>query len=83
MIAASLALGTISWMLWRDRETTTPLLALERFGNLPARVRFTSRSVQLNLPLGRRQQDLREHGFLADLHDVPWLEGRKIEFLGG
>ncbi len=82
-MAASLALGTISWVLWRDRETTTPLLALERFGNLPARVRFTSNSVQLNLPLGRRQQDLREHGFLADLHDVPWLAGRKIEFLGG
>jgi hypothetical protein len=82
-MAASLALGTISWVLWRDRETTTPLLALERFGNLPARVRFTSNSVQLNLPLGRRQQDLREHGFLADLHDVPWLDGRKIEFLGG
>lgn len=82
-MAASLALGTISWVLWRDRETTTPLLALERFGNLPARVRFTSHSVQLNLPLGRRQQDLREHGFLADLHDVPWLAGRKIEFLGG
>ena len=82
-MAASLALGTISWVLWRDRETTTPLLALERFGNLPARVRFTSSSVQLNLPLGRRQQDLREHGFLADLHDVPWLAGRKIEFLGG
>jgi len=82
-MAAALALGTISWTLWRDRETTTPLLALERFGNLPARVRFTSNSVQLNLPLGRRQQDLREHGFLADLRDVPWLEGRKIEFLGG
>jgi len=82
-MAASLALGTISWVLWRDRETTTPLLALERFGNLPARVRFTSNSVQLNLPLGRRQQDLREHGFLADLQDVPWLAGRRIEFLGG
>jgi hypothetical protein len=82
-MAASLALGTISWVLWRDRETTTPLLALERFGNLPARVRFTSNAVQLKLPLGRRQQDLREHGFLADLRDVPWLNGRKIEFLGG
>ena len=82
-MAAALALGTISWTLWRDRETTTPLLALERFGNLPARVRFTSNSVQLNLPLGRRQQDLREHGFLADLRDVPWLAGRKVEFLGG
>ena len=81
-MAAALALGTISWVLWRDRETTTPLLALERFGSLPARVRFTSNSVQLNLPLGRRQQDLREHGFLADLRDVPWLAGRRIEFLG-
>lgn len=82
-MAAALALGTISWVLWRDRETTTPLLALDRFGTLPARVRFTSNSVQLNLPLGRRQQDLREHGLLADVRDVPWLAGRKIEFLGG
>lgn len=82
-MAAALALGTISWVLWRERETTTPLLALERFGNLPGRVRFTSNSVQLNLPLGRRQQDLRDHGFLTDLRDIPWLGGRKIEFLGG
>ena len=43
-LAAALALGTLAWTLWRGRELTTPLLALERFGDLGARVRFGERS---------------------------------------
>lgn len=82
-LAASLALGTISWTLWRNRETVTPILAFERFGDLGARVRFTSTAVEVHLPLGRRQSDLYEHGLLADVYNVPWLEGRKVEFFGG
>ena len=82
-VAASLALGTISWALWKDRETVTPVLALERFGDLAGRVRFTPAAVEVRLSLGRRQRDLHEHGLLADVHDVPWLDGRKVEFLGG
>jgi hypothetical protein len=82
-MAAALALGSISWALWRERETVTPLLALERFGSLAGKVRFTSTAVELHLPLGLRRRDLQEHGLLADVQNVPWLAGRKVEFLGG
>ena len=82
-LAASLALGTISWELWRNRETPTPILTLERFGNLEARVRCSSTAVHVQLPLGQRQRDLYEHGLLADVHEIPWLDGRTVEFFGG
>lgn len=82
-LAASLALGTISWTLWQSVETVTPVLALERFGNLDAKVRFTSTAIQVHLPRGRRQRDLHEHGLLADVHRIPWLDGRTVEFFGG
>ena len=82
-LAASLALGTISWTLWRDRETVTPVLALERFGNLAGKVRFTSNAVEVRLPLGRRRNDLYEHALLADVENVPWMNGRRVEFSGG
>jgi len=35
------------------------------------------------LPLGRRYRDLYEHGLLADVREVPWLDGRVLEFSGG
>ena len=81
--AAALALGTISWELWRHREIATPILALERFGNLEGRLRFTPTAVEIRLPLGRRQRDLYEHRLLGDVHQVPWLNGRRVEFFGG
>ena len=82
-LAASLALGTIAWTLWREREVTDPLLALERFGDLDARVHSTAATLHVRLPLGRRFWDLRDHGLLADVHDVPWLDGRAITFGAG
>ena len=82
-LAASVALGTISWTLWRARETSVPLLALERFGDLGAHVCFDERSVRVRLPLGRRYRDLYEHRLLEDIADVPWLDGRTIQFAGG
>lgn len=82
-LAASVALGTIAWELWHTRESTDPLLALERLGDLDARVRFTQRSVRVIVPLGRRHRDLLDAGLLADVHDVPWLDGRTLEFSGG
>jgi hypothetical protein len=82
-LAAALGLGTIAWMLWRDREATDPLLALERFGDLGATVRFDERRVLVRLPLGRRHRDLFEHGLLADVRGVPWLGGRVLELSGG
>jgi hypothetical protein len=82
-LAAAVSLGTIAWRLWKDRESPDPVLALQRFGNLSARVRIEAERVHVRLPLGRRQADLREHGFLADIADVPWLAGRVVEFTGG
>jgi hypothetical protein len=82
-IAASLALGTIAWTLWKDREPVTPLLALERFKDLDAHVRFNEHAVKVRLPLGKRHQDLYEHGLLADVADVPWFAGRVLQFSGG
>jgi hypothetical protein len=82
-LAASLALGTIAWELWRERESVVPLLALERFRDLDAHVRFDHRSVRVRLPLGRRYQDLNEHRLLADVHNVPWLGERVLQFSGG
>ncbi len=82
-LAASMALGTISLTLWQNFETVTPVLALERFGNLDGKVRFTSTAIQVHLPLGQRQRDLYEHRLLADVHDIPWLDGRTVEFFGG
>lgn len=82
-LAAAFALGMLAWTLWREREATTPLLALERFGDLDARVRFTRDTVQVRLPMGRRYQDLLDHGLLADIRHIPWLDGRPLQFSAG
>ena len=82
-LAASVAAGMVAWDLWRDRERTTPLLALQRFGDLDARVRFDDEAVRVRLPLGRRHQELSRGGLLAPVRDLPWLEGRRVEFSGG
>jgi hypothetical protein len=82
-LAAALALGTISWSLWRERETATPLLALERFADFDGRVSFRPDLVQVHLPLGRRFMDLKGAGWLDDIADVPWLDGRPLRFKQG
>lgn len=82
-LAVTVALGTIAWKLWHTRESTDPLLALSRLADLDARVRFTRRSVRVVVPLGRRHRDLYDAGLLTDVRDVPWLDGRTLEFSGG
>lgn len=82
-LAAALALGTIAWTLWREREFATPLLAVERFYDLNARVRFTESHVRVRLPLGRRRSDLEAAGLLSDVSGVPWFGRRRVEFTGG
>jgi hypothetical protein len=82
-LAASLALGTLGWSLWRDREAVTPLLAMERFGDMDAVVAFSAEVVQVRLPLGRRYMDLKQAGWLDDVADVPWLDGRPLRFSQG
>ena len=80
---AAIALGTIAWELWREREPTAPHLALERFGDLDARVRYSRDAVHVTLPLGRRFQDLRASRLLDNVKDVPWFNGRSVVFSGG
>jgi hypothetical protein len=82
-LAAALGLGTIAWMLWRDRETPDPVLALTRFADLEASVRFTADAVRVRVPLGRRHSDLLRCGLLSDVPDVAWLGGRTLTFSGG
>jgi hypothetical protein len=83
LLTAGLGLGTLAWTLWRAREPTDPLLALERFADLSARVSFEPHRVRVRLPLGPRHSDLSAHGLLADVHGVPWFGGRVVEFSGG
>jgi hypothetical protein len=83
LLAAGLALGTVAWILWREREETDPLLALERFTSLSGRVSFEPHRVRVRLPLGPRHADLFRHGLLADVAGVPWLGDRVVEFSGG
>jgi hypothetical protein len=82
-LAAGLALGSIAWELWHEREPTSPQLALARFHDLGVRIRVDAASVRVSLPLGRRFRDLREHGFLDDLSGVPWFGGRVLSFASG
>jgi hypothetical protein len=82
-IAAGIGLATLAWTLWREREPTTPLLALARLGDLDARVRFGSETVRVLVPLGRRHRDLSACGLLGPVRDVPWLGGRVLELGGG
>jgi hypothetical protein len=82
-LVAALGLGTISWLLWTEREPTDPLLALERLGDLSGVVRYGRDEVDVLIPLGRRHADLLQHGLLARGPAVPWLPGRTLTFSGG
>ncbi|MFL6125577.1 hypothetical protein [Actinophytocola sp.] len=82
-LAASLSLGMIAWQLWRERETPDPVLALTRFADLEATVRYTPESVRVRIPLGRRHADLWRAGALTDVPNVVWLGGRTLTFSGG
>ena len=79
-LAASLALGSIAWTLWHDREAVHPLLAIERFHDFDARVNVNARAVHVLLPLGKRFWHLRDEGLLSDVPEVPWLGSRVVHF---
>ena len=83
MLAAAVALADVSWNLWKDLGDTDPLLAIERFGDLDARVRFSPDEILVKLPLGKRSMDLSRHGLLDDVTGVPWFDGRVVRFSGG
>jgi hypothetical protein len=78
-LAAGLGLAVLAWSLWADAGRTDPLLALERLGDLDARVVHGQDGVRVTLPLGRRHRDLREAGMLAALPALPWLGGKTVE----
>jgi hypothetical protein len=82
-LAAGLALGSIAWELWQNREPTALPLTLSRFRDLEARVRVDAERVSVLLPLGRRFFDLRDHGFLDDVQGIPWFGGRVLAFAPG
>lgn len=79
-MTTGVGLGTIAWELWRERGTTAPHLALERFRDLDARVRYSRDTIHVSLPLGRRFQDLVDNHFLDDVNDAPWFSGRTLTF---
>jgi hypothetical protein len=82
-LAASLSLGMIAWTLWHERETPDPVLAMTRFADLEATVRYERDAVRVRLPLGRRHTDLWRNGLLTDVPNVVWLDGRSLTFSGG
>jgi hypothetical protein len=82
-LAAAVAGGMIAWKLWRKRGRTSPQMVVERFCDLDGRISFDRNSVVVRLPLGRRHQELSDNGLLSPVRDIPWLEGRRVEFGGG
>ena len=80
-LAVTAALADMSARLFPD-EPTTPILALSRFRDLDARVRFEPDCIRVRVPLGRRHADLMHHGLLTTIARVPWLGGRCVD-LGG
>lgn len=82
-LAASVALGMVSWQLWQTRGRTTPQQALEAYHNFDAHVHFRPNAVEVRLPLGRRRSSLYEAGLLASIGDIPWFGDRRVEYEGG
>jgi hypothetical protein len=81
-LAAGAALGDLAWTLWREREPTSPELALLRFRDLSATIRVLDDSVEVRLPRGPRQRDLERNTFLGEYH-APWLAGRALMVSSG
>jgi hypothetical protein len=83
-LVTGVALAEMAWTLWRTADGgTDPLLTLDRFADLDARVRFDPDQVRVALPLGKRALDLAEHHLLDDVAGVPWFGGRVVRFSGG
>ena len=81
-LAVCSALGDLADTVWRGREPTQPLLALQRFADLSGTVSVEEGRVRVRPALGRRFMDLSEHGLLRDIVGIPWWPGRRVEFAG-
>jgi hypothetical protein len=76
-VAAAAALGDLADRLWREREPTSPQLALSRFADLSARITLDSEHIDVAIPRGARFRDLERVNFLGTFH-LPWLKGRPL-----
>jgi hypothetical protein len=80
---ANVALAALAWELWhRYGERTHPATAVRRLGDLDGRVSLEPGRIIVRMPLGRRHADLRDSNLLRTVPNVPWLEGRRLEFEG-
>jgi hypothetical protein len=86
-LLAGFALADIAWTLcgrdpaaWAEPD---PLLAVERFADLSARLDVAPDKVTVTLPLGARFTHLRDAGLLETVDRVPWWPDRTIAFEGG
>ncbi len=82
-LSAGAGLAAIAWTLWGEHEPTDPVLAIDRLASLSATVRYGDERVSVVIPLGARYFDLQRHGLLGEVREVPWLDGRTIEIVGG
>lgn len=84
---AAFGLADIAYELSRRDETAwsdpDPLLTVERFGDLQARIDIDANEIMVTLPLGRRFSDLFEAGLLDTEHRLNWWGGRKLRIGGG
>lgn len=77
--AAGTGLGLIALGLWgASGRDTTPLLALERLGDLEARVSLDADGLHAAVPRGQRWLDL-QRGGLLELFEIPWLPRGRLE----
>jgi hypothetical protein len=82
-LGAGAGLAAIAWTLWGEHEPTDPVLAIDRLASLGATVRHGGERMSVVIPLGARYFDLQRHGLLGEVREVPWLDGRTIEIVGG
>lgn len=80
--AASTALSSIAERLWSTQEESHPLMALDRLGDLSGKVTITASSITVQPILGQRFLHLYRAGLLQSIPQLPWLEGRCVEFEG-
>lgn len=76
------ACGEVAARLWADEAHVEPLLTIQRFGDLDGTVKFEDDRVLVTPALGKRYMDLHRNDFFRDVTNVPWLDGRVLQFGG-
>jgi len=80
--AAGTALGSLAAELWPRQagDAGAPLLALDRLGDLEARIDIAVDRIGVGIPRGRRWMELGSLGLL-DAWPVPWAPGGRWELV--